>query len=423
MRTLIIGTGGVGQSVAMLIKKAECDNSWLELMVMADYNLSRAREVTAGVGDRRFIPEQLDAGNGKAVIEMIRKYSISFVLNVVSPNYNEIIFDACFEAGVGYMDCAMTLSRPHPEKPYELPNVKLGDYQFDQHEKWHKKGILALVGSGVEPGVADVFARYAQKHLFDEIDEVNVRDGDNYVVPGDGAAFGFSVWTTIEECLNPPLVWEKKRGWFTTECFSEPEDFIFPGGIGRVEVVNVEHEEVILVPRSIDCNRVTFKYGVSPDFRVLLKNIEALQMDKTDRKIKVGDSNISPRDFLARTVPSPLDVARETEGKGSAGTWVTGKKDGLNRSIYVYQIADNQECYQRYGTDSVVAQTAVGPAVMLDLIANGVWKGCGVLGPENFDPDPFIRRMKDYGFPAAIQEKDSEYAERERRNKVLLETA
>ncbi len=422
MRLLVIGAGGVGQSVAMLIKKGEKNSgNWLDLLVLADNNHDRAKEVADLAADPRFIPERLDAGDKAAIKALIKKHNITFVLNVVAPSYNETIFDAAYEVGVGYMDCAMTLSHRHPEKPYELTHIKLGDYQFEQHEKWKKKGIMALVGSGVEPGISDVFARYAQKHLFDEIYEVNVRDGDNYVIPGKEVSFGFSIWTTIEECLNPPLIWEKEKGWFTTGCFSEPEEFFFPGGIGRVEVVNVEHEEVALVPRYIDCNRVTFKYGISKEFRTMLKNLEALGMDKADQKIKIGSSEITPRDFLSIVAPSPLETASIMVGKGCAGTWVTGKKDGLFRSVYIYQIADNQECIGKYGTSSVVAQTAVGPVVMLDLIANGIWKQTGVLGPEAFDPDPFVLKMKDYGFPAAIYEKDSEYDEQYQRDSIFTE--
>ncbi|MBP1736797.1 MAG: lys1 [Oscillospiraceae bacterium] len=422
MRLLVIGVGGVGQSVAMLIKHGEIHGGqWLDALVLADFNYERAKEVADLVGDSRFIPEKLNADNKQDIVDLVKKHNINFILNVVAPIYNEVIFEAAYEAGVGYMDCAMTLSHRHPEKPYELPHVKLGDYQFEQNEKWKKKGIMALAGSGVEPGISDVFAKYAQKHLFDEIYEVNVRDGDNYIIPGKEVSFGFSIWTTIEECLNPPVIWEKDRGWFTTECFSEPETFFFPGGIGNVEVVNIEHEEVLLVPRYIDCKRVTFKYGISKEFRTMLKNLEALGMDKADKKIEIGDSEITPRDFLSVVAPSPLETATVMVGKGCAGTWVTGKKNGLYRSVYIYQIADNQDCIEKFGTSSVVAQTAVGPVVMLDLIANGIWKGVGVVGPEAFDPDPFVLKMKDYGFPAALYEKDSEYDEQYQRDEIFNE--
>lgn len=422
MRLLVIGVGGVGQSVAMLIKKGEQNSGqWLDVMVLADHNLSRAKEVADLVNDSRFLPEQLHAECKDEITMMVKKYNINFILNVVAPVFNECIFEAAYEAGVSYMDCAMTLSHRHPEKPYELPYIKLGDMQFEKDEMWKKKGIMALIGSGVEPGISDVFAKYAQKHLFDEIDEINVRDGDNYVIPGKEVAFGFSIWTTIEECLNPPLIWEKEKGWFTTECFSEPEEFFFPGGIGHVEVVNIEHEEVALIPRYIKCNRVTFKYGVSREFRTMLKNLEALGMDNANKKINIGNSEITPRDFLSIVAPSPLETASVMVGKGCAGTWVTGTKNGLKRSVYIYQIADNQECIKNYATSSVVTQTAVGPVVMLDLIANGIWKTTGVVGPEAFDPDPFILKMKDYGFPAALHEKDSEYDEQYQRDEIFNE--
>jgi len=421
MNLLLIGAGGVGQSVAMIIKKAESNGIWLEKMVVADYDLERANAVVNLVNDQRYVAEELNAASKEDIVKMVKKHGSNFILNVVAPSFNEIIFDAAYEAGVGYMDCAMTLSQRHPQKPFEETYIKLGDYQFEQHENWKKKGIMALIGSGVEPGVSDVFAKYAAKHLFDEIDEINVRDGDNYVVPGKEVSFGFSIWTTIEECLNPPVIWEKERGWFCTECFSEPEEFFFPGGIGRVEVINIEHEEVLLIPRYIDCKRVTFKYGVSKEFRVMLKNLESLGMDNASKKIKIGGAEITPRDFLGVVAPSPLETATIMEGKGCAGTWVTGKKDGMDRSVYIYQIADNQDCIKKYGTSSVVAQTAVGPVVMLDLIANGIWKKAGVNGPELFDPDPFVLKMKDYGFPAAIHEKDSEFDEQYQRDSIFNE--
>ena len=168
---------------------------------------------------------------------------------------------------------AMTLSGP---------GVLLGQDEFDTHERWQERGLLALAGIGVEPGLADVFARYAADHLFDEIDEVGVRDGADLVVEGYDFAPTFSIWTTIEECLNPPLIWEKGRGFYTTEPFSEPELFEFPEGIGVIECVNVEHEEVVLVPREIDCSRVTFKYGLGAEFIDVLQTLHKLGLDSTE---------------------------------------------------------------------------------------------------------------------------------------------
>jgi saccharopine dehydrogenase-like NADP-dependent oxidoreductase len=408
MKLLIIGAGGVGTSAAQIIKRAGKGGAWAKKVVIADYNERRAKLVAKQLGEARFIPAQVDASDAESIKALIAEHQPDFVLNAVEPAFNETIFDTCYETGTGYMDCAMTLSTPDKRAPYRKAGVKLGDYQFARHSKWRNKGILALVGSGVEPGMADVFAAYAQKHLFDKIDEIGVRDGDNYEGGGD---FGFSVWTTIEECLNPPVVWEKDKGWFTTERFSEPEIFSFPGGIGDVEVVNVEHEEVLLVPRVIKCNRVTFKYGVPREFRQLLLNLESVGMTESKKKIKVGKEAIAPRDFLVKVVPSPVESTSKMVGKGCAGTWVTGWKNGKYRSVYLYQVADNQTCIGKYGTNSVVAQTAVNPVIMLELIDKGVWQGKGVFGPESFDPDPFVERLAKYEFPAGIREMDSEYAE------------
>ncbi len=422
MKLLIIGAGGVGQSTAMIIKRAGEEGSWAEKIVVSDYNFARAEEVAAMCGDERFVAEKIDASDAESIKTIIAKHGVNYVMNAVEPVFNENIFDTCLECGIGYLDCAMTLSKRHPEKPFELAHIKLGDYQFERHEKWKSAGNMAIVGSGVEPGMADVFARFAAKHLFDTIDEINIRDGDNYDIPGhEGVAFGFSIWTTIEECLNPPVIWEKGRGWYTTEPFSEAEIFAFPGGIGDVEVINVEHEEVMLIPRVIDCNRVTFKFGVPREMRALLLNLQQCGMDDAKRKIKVGDSEITPRDFLVKVVPDPQELAKQMIGKGCAGAWVTGTKDGLRRSVYLYQVADNQECYKKYGTNSVVAQTAVGPVIMLELVARGIWDLKGVHGPESFDPDPFVERLAKYEFPGGMQEKDSEYAEMVNARKLVAE--
>lgn len=419
MKVLLIGVGGVGESLAAIAKDVDPNSEWLEKMILTDYNIARATEVSKRLGEERFPAEQINAKNLDDIVAMVKKHNVDMIMNAVDPLFNEVIFDAAFEAGVNYMDCAMTLSKAHPEKPYELSHIKLGDYQFNKAKQWEEKGLLAIVGSGVEPGMSDVFARYAEKHLFDEIHELNVRDGDNYQVEGKDIAFGFSIWTTIEECLNPPVIWEKDKGWFTTEPFSEPETFVFPEGIGPVEVVNVEHEEVLLMPRYIDCKRVTFKFGLGEDFIQCLKYLRALNMDRKDMKVKIGDAEITPRDFLGKAAPNPLEIGKIMTGKGCAGTWVTGLKEGMKRSVYLYQVADNQECLEKYGTQSVVAQTAFNPVLMMELMAKGIWKGAGVHGAENFDPDPFVERMSSYGFPAGLMEMDSEYKSKKEAAEVV----
>ncbi|MCX7707987.1 MAG: saccharopine dehydrogenase NADP-binding domain-containing protein [Anaerolineae bacterium] len=400
MKVLLVGVGGVGEAIAVVAK----DRPWLEQMVLADYNFARVQEVYEKLGrPAKYVMEWIDAGNKDLVMEMARKYGVDLIMNAVEPVYNEQLFDAAFEVGCNYMDMAMTLSQPHPTNPYRECGVKLGDYQFERAKAWEEKGLLALLGMGVEPGLADVFAAYAAKHLFDEIEEIGVRDGANLVVHGYEFAPNFSIWTTIEECLNPPVIWEADRGWYTTEPFSEPEVFEFPEGIGPLECVNVEHEEVLLVPRWIKCKRVTFKYGLGEEFIRVLKTIKMLGLDNKE-PIDVKGVKVAPRDVVAACLPDPAHLGDRMTGKTCAGTWVKGIKDGKPRQVYIYQVADNEECMRKYGVQAVVWQTGVNPVIAMELIETGVWQGKGVLGPEAFDPDPFMAKMLEYDFPYGIKE-------------------
>jgi saccharopine dehydrogenase (NAD+, L-lysine-forming) len=400
MKVLLVGTGGVGESIASIAK----DKPWVEQVVLTDYSTERIKEVQAKLGDvNRFPSEWIDAGKQDLIVALAKKYKVDLIMNACDPSFNIPIFEAAYQYGCTYMDMAMTLSEPHPEKPFEQCGIKLGDYQFERAAQWEKKGILALLGLGVEPGMADVFAVYAAKHLFDEIDEVGVRDGANLEVRGYEFAPNFSIWTTIEECLNPPIIWEKDRGWYTTPPFSEPEVFEFPEGIGKQECINVEHEEVLLVPRWVKCKRVTFKYALGNQFIGVLKTLHMLGLDNKE-PIKVKDVMVAPRDVVAACLPDPAHLGDHMFGKTCAGTWVKGLKDGKPRQVYLYQIADNQECMKQWGCQCVVAQTGFNPVIGWDLLEHGQWKGVGVLGPEAFDPVPFMQKMGEYGFPYGIKD-------------------
>jgi saccharopine dehydrogenase (NAD+, L-lysine-forming) len=400
MKVLLVGVGGVGEAIAVLTK----DKPWVEKLVLADYDVERAKEVWTKLGSPAHMPvEFIDASDQKQIVALARKHGVDMIHNAVDPVFNEAIFDAAFEAGCNYMDMAMTLSTAHATDPHHVPGVKLGDYQFERAEAWAKKGLLAFVGMGVEPGMADVFAKYAEKHLFDEIEEVGVRDGANLEVRGYEFAPNFSIWTTIEECLNAPVIWEEGKGWYTTAPFSEPEIFEFPEGIGKVECVNVEHEEVLLVPRWVKCKRVTFKYGLGDEFISVLKTIKMLGLDNRF-PIDVKGVKVAPRDVVAACLPDPAHLGGQMFGKTCAGTWIKGTKDGKPRQVYLYQVADNETCMKNYGVQAVVWQTAVGPVIAWELLETGVWKGAGVLGPEAFDPDPFMELMPKHDFPWGMTE-------------------
>jgi saccharopine dehydrogenase-like NADP-dependent oxidoreductase len=392
MKVLVVGTGAVGAAVAAVAKRRD----FFERMTFADLDPARPAAVVQRDGDERFAAAQVDAGDREALVALLRETEAEAVLNAADPRFNPPILDAAFEHGCTYLDLAMTLSGP---------NVLLGEEELDQHERWRERGLLALAGIGVEPGLADVFARYAADHHFAEIDEVAVRDGADLVVEGYDFAPTFSIWTTIEECLNPPLIWEKERGFYTTEPFSEPELFEFPDGIGVIECVNVEHEEVVLVPREIDCRRVTFKYGLGAEFIDVLRPLHKLGLDST-QPVKVRSAGgghrtpveVAPRDLVAAALPDPATLGDRMRGKTCAGTLVNGRrKDGGDGAVYLYHVADNEQTMREYGHQAVVLQTALNPVIALELLASGAWQGTGVLGPESFDAVPFLELLADYG--------------------------
>lgn len=411
----MVGSGGVGDAAARIA----VERDFFELLVVADYDEERARRTVATAaarrdGESRLVAARVDASKADDVEALAREHRITHVFNAVDPRFVMPIFRGALAAGADYLDMAMSLSQRHPEEPYAQTHVKLGDEQFAVAGEWEQAGRLALVGIGVEPGLSDVFARYAADHLFSEIDELGTRDGANLVVHDEDGnevfAPSFSIWTTIEECLNPPVVWEKDRGWYTTPPFSEPEVFHFPEGIGPVECVNVEHEEVLLMPRWLDARRVTFKYGLGDEFIGVLRTLHTLGLDRTE-KVSVGGIRVSPRDVVAACLPDPATIGPRMTGKTCAGLWVTGKgRDGAPRSTYLYHVADNEQTMREYGAQCVVWQTAVNPVVALELLATGSWSGAGVLGPEAFDAVPFLDLLaapkpEGYGSPWAMEDR------------------
>jgi saccharopine dehydrogenase (NAD+, L-lysine-forming) len=401
MRVLVIGAGGVGGAVAAIARRRD----FFERMVLADISPDRARAAIPH-GDARFGAVALDASDADAIVALAEAERADAILNACDPWLNPPIFAAAARAGCTYLDMAMTLSERHPERPFEQPGVMLGDAQFAVAHEWEAAGRLALCGIGVEPGLSDVFARYAADHLFARIDEIGVRDGADLAVAGHAFAPTFSIWTTIEECLNPPLIWERDRGWYTTAPFSEPEVFEFPAGIGPVECVNVEHEEVVLIPRWVDCARVTFKYGLGEEFIAVLRTLNLLGLDSTE-PLRVKGVEVAPRDVVAAALPDPATLGDVMTGRTCAGTLVTGTDpEGAARAVYLHHVADNEETMARDGVQAVVWQTAINPLIALELLASGVWSGAGVLGPEAFDAVPFLDLLADYGSPHGIEERD-----------------
>jgi saccharopine dehydrogenase-like NADP-dependent oxidoreductase len=428
MRVLVIGSGGVGDAVARIAAR----RPFFERMVVADFDLARAERTVAAATARdrtpvaagpRFGAAQVDAADPAAVTALAREHGATHVLNAVDPRFVLPVFAGALAAGADYLDLAMSLSRPHPTHPHERTGIKLGDAQFAAADAWRSAGRLALLGMGVEPGLSDVFARYAVDHLFSEVDELGTRDGANLEVVGDDGepifAPSFSIWTTIEECLNPPVIWAADRGWYTVAPFTEPELFDFPGGIGPVECVHVEHEEVLLMPRFLKARKVTFKYGLGAEFISVLRMLHTLGLDKTAPvrvrsadPVAPGAVAVSPRDVVAAVLPDPATLGDRMRGTTCAGLLVTGRgPDGAPREVYLHHLVDNAWSMREYGAQCVVWQTAINPVVALELLATGVWAGTGVLGPEAFDAVPFLDLLSapepaGYGSPWGMQERE-----------------
>ena len=397
MKVLVVGAGGVGAAFAAIAQRRPA----FERVVLADVAPERVKAVVAGLGEPdRFAAERVDASNSDDLVALIARVQPDAVLNACDPRFNEPIF----ERGVrgardlsGHGDDALAPAsrsalRAAGQDARRAPARRAT-------RQWEQAGLLALVGIGVEPGLSDVFAATPPQELFSSVEEVGVRDGADLVVEGYDFAPTFSIWTTIEECLNPPLIWERERGFYTTAPFSEPEVFEFPEGIGKVECVNVEHEEVVLIPRWVDCERVTFKYGLGEEFIDVLRTLHKLGLDSTE-PVSVRGVKVAPRDVVAAALPDPATLGERMTGRTCAGTWVTGTgTDGQPRSTYLYHVVDNEHTMREYGSQAVVWQTAINPVVALELLDEGVWKGAGVLGPEAFPPKPFLERLAELGSP------------------------
>ncbi len=405
MKVMLVGSGAVGEAYAILLSRADPGAKWLKRLVIADYDQKRAEYVSRRVGDeKRFPAVGLDAANRRNIVQAAKQWEIDLIMNGCPQHYNPSIFEAAFDAGCHYMDMAMTLSTRDPDQPFSRVGVMLGDYQYERHFAWKEKKLSALLGMGADPGISEVFARYAEKHLFDEIDEIGIRDGSGMTLDGHKYAMAFSVWSVLEECLNPPVYWEKETGYYVTEPMSGSEIFDFPE-IGPLEVVSVEHEEVINIPRWINkgLKKVSFKISLGKNLMDSLRMLNDMGLASAE-PVEVKGVWVSPRDVVAACLPNPHEIGHLMKGKICVGTLVTGKKDGKPREVYIYQILDNETCMNIYGCQAIAVQTAIGSALATELFAYGIWKKWGVYPPEAFEPEPFLEKIKEYGFIHQIKD-------------------
>ena len=373
---MLVGAGAVGESMLKILKWRDPKGEWLSYVLVGDYDLSRAEAVAGLLADDRFSAVQINATDKEQMKSLIREHKIDFVMDAAPPFASNYIFDAAYEAGANYANMG-TWSVPMEEPAYGLGiensyTEPMTKYNFDRHEQWKEKGQMAVICLGIDPGVVNVFAKYAATHLFDVMTEAHVKDGGNLSVPGadpDAIQFGFNVWTVLDEVMNPNVEYDQEKGGLIVEkAFAGQETFLMPDGVGENTLVKVEHEEVVTFARFLKqygLKKATFKISLDDNLITALKVIDHLGL-RSLKPVQVGNVKVVPRDVVAACAPQPKDIGTEMIGEMLVGVHCIGEKDGARKEYFLYQNFDNQASMARWGSQAVVAQTGFGAALALN---------------------------------------------------------
>ena len=414
MRMMLVGAGAVGESMLKILKWRDPKGEWLSYVLVGDYDLSRAEAVAGLLADDRFSAVQINATDKEQMKSLIREHKIDFVMDAAPPFASNYIFDAAYEAGANYANMG-TWSVPMEEPAYGLGiensyTEPMTKYNFDRHEQWKEKGQMAVICLGIDPGVVNVFAKYAATHLFDVMTEAHVKAGGNLSVPGadpDAIQFGFNVWTVLDEVMNPNVEYDQEKGGLIVEkAFAGQETFQMPDGVGENTLVKVEHEEVVTFARYLaqyGLKKATFKISLDDNLITALKVIDHLGL-RSLKPVQVGNVKVVPRDVVAACAPQPKDIGTEMIGEMLVGVHCIGEKDGVRKEYFLYQNFDNQASMEQWGSQAVVAQTGFGAALAIELIGRGIWKDTGVFSPEYFDPEPYLKLMDETGYEWHVME-------------------
>jgi saccharopine dehydrogenase (NAD+, L-lysine-forming) len=386
-KALIIGAGGVA---SVVIHKCCQNPDVFEEICIASRTVEKCEAIKAKLdgGKTKIQTAQVDADNTEMVIELINKFKPDIVINVALPYQDLTIMDACLATGVHYLDTAN----------YEPPEIPKFEYkwQWAYREKFEKAGIMALLGSGFDPGVTSVFCAYAQKHYFDEIHYIDIVDanaGDH----GYPFATNFNPEINIREITAPGSYWENGH-WVETEPLELKNVYDLPE-IGPKDIYLLHHEEIESLAVNIrGIKRIRFWMTFSEKYITHLRVLENVGMTSIE-PIEFEGKKIIPLQFLKAVLPDPASLGPRTKGKTNIGCIIQGVKDGKPRTYYVYNVCVHEECYAEVGSQAISYTTGVPAMIGAMMMLKGIWKKPGVYNVEEFDPDPFMDALNKYGLP------------------------
>lgn len=413
MRMMLVGSGAVGHCIIKQLLNRDPDQAWFEFALLCDVELHHAQAIANDCKDERLLCAKVDATDTQAMVALMKKYQITFVLDAASPFCANYIFDAAYLAKADYANLG-TWSVPK-KKPLYGKGIEnsydevMTAYHFDRHEQWKAQGNMALICLGIDPGVVNVFARYLCEYVFDEVHELHVKDGGDLHVENvdpDAITFGFNVWTVLDEVMNPNV--EYKDGEYIVEkAFAGEERFMMPE-VGENILVKVEHEETVTMPRYLakyGLRNCTFKIALDENLIQALKVLDQLHLNSIE-PIDIKGVRIIPRDVIAACAPQPEELT-QMSGSMLVGVYAVGIKDGKEKKVMMYQKYSQKEAMARFGMQAVVAQTGFGAALAIELYAQGTYYQPGVYSLEAFDPMPYLHLMKETGFSYFIHEYES----------------